>query len=134
MIWGPSTRTVVVDSTKWAAAWRAATDTSYSPERIRLPDGRDSMRTPVTPVPPIAFRRDAIVFVATRGYSGGPTSLAITSIRRCRRTGVVVVQTPDTSRRHGFDYPSRGFATARVPRRVVERAAIVFLDRHREDL
>ena len=127
--WGPYTRTVVVDSTMWAAVWQAATDPAYSPDRVRLPEGRDSIVVDSAPVPPIRFRKDAIVFAATRGVSTGPVRLAITAIRRCRRTGVVVVHTLETGRAPGFDYPSRGFAAARVSRRLVERASVVFVDR-----
>jgi hypothetical protein len=80
-------------------------------------------------LPPLWFGNEAVIFLATEGYSVGPTSLSISSIRRCRRTGVIVVTSTETHSMLGYDSPTRGFAAARIPRRVVEGARVVFVDR-----
>ena len=131
IIYGPHTRTVVTDSVRWPAVWQAAMDPSYSPDTVRLRDGRDSVVAYAAPLPPIEFRRDAIVFTTTKTYRFSPIKLEITSIRRCRRTGVVVVQTLETRPYRGSDYPCRAFLAVRVRRDAVARAPVVFVDRRR---
>lgn len=109
---GPQVRTVVIDSTKWLEVWRATADT--------------------VPPPPVAFGSDALILLATRAYPFGPTSLSVKWIRKCRRSGVIVVASVQT----GFfqlvheTYPSRGMALVRVPRGELESARIVFQEFH----
>lgn len=131
VIHGPHTRVVVTDSAQWPAVWRAATDPSFSPDTIRLRDGRDSAVARAVLTPAIRFGGDAIVFVTTRTHNTSPTTLGITSIRRCRRTGVVVVRVLETRARPGAPIPSRAFAAVRLRRQAVERAPVVFVDRAR---
>jgi hypothetical protein len=109
---GPRVRTVVIDSMKWPEVWRAAADT--------------------VPPPPVTFGNDALILVATRAYPAGPSSLSVKWIRRCKRTGVIVVANVET----GFfsianvAQPSRGMALVRVPRRALDSARVVFRDFH----
>ena len=104
----PRTRAVVVDSATWPAVWHAAADT--------------------VPLPPVAFGDDGLMLVATRGYSMGTSTLDGKWIRRCRRTGVVVVATLENPPHvAGTAVLSRGMSLVRAPRRALEGARVVFL-------
>jgi hypothetical protein len=106
---GPRVRAVIIDSTKWPEAWRAAADT-------------------VGP-PPVTFGTDALILVATRGYPMGRIALTVKWIRRCRRTGVIVVATLQTSPHLiATAHPSRGMSLVRVPRRALDGATVAFRD------
>lgn len=106
---GPRVRAVVIDSTKWPEVWRAAADT--------------------VPMPPVVFGSDALMLLATRGYHFGPSTLIVKWIRRCRRTGTIVVASlQDRVMSGGTDSPSRGMTLVRVPRRELDGARVVFRD------
>ena len=106
---GPPTRAVVMDSTKWPEVWRAAADT--------------------VPVPPVSFGTDALMLLATRIYPMGPTFLTVKWVRRCRRTGVIVVASQQNPPHLlGTTVLSRGMALVRVPRRELNGARVVFRD------
>jgi hypothetical protein len=107
--WGPRVRAVVIDSTKWPEVWRAAADT--------------------VPPPPVTFGSDALILVATHGHSKGPSTLAVKWIRRCRRTGDIVVATLENPPQLvGTAYPTRGMSLVRVPRRALDGAIVAFRD------
>jgi len=125
VVWGPATRVLVTDSAAWPAVWKRATDPSWSPDTIWLPDGRDSIYTGRVSVPPLRFGLDRILLLTTKVVKG-PISLRISSIRRCRGSGTVVVTTVED--RSGFfvDMPGRAILAARVPRRSLENATVAF--------
>lgn len=107
---GPRMLTVISDSTMWPAVWHAAVDS-------------------VTTAP-VAFGNAELVFIATQTRHNGPTEFRVTSIRRCRRTGVIVVTTSET-RPSGvvIQLPDRALDLVRVPGRVLAGGPILF-DQH----
>jgi hypothetical protein len=109
---GPQMLAVIADSAMWPAIWRAAVD---------------SVKTP-----PVAFGDAVLVLAATKRYPTGPTELRVTSIRQCRRTGVVVVSTMETGPNvMGISMASRGFDLVRVPGRVLAEGVVMFDQRVR---
>lgn len=125
VIWGPRTRAVVNDSAQWVDVWHTATDIANSPERDHANLATDTVR-----VPAIHFKNDVVVFATTKGVGSGPANLAISSIRRCRKSGVIVVTTLQRGSRAHHDYPSRAFVAVRVPKQVLGGARVVFVDRY----
>ncbi|MCY7379014.1 MAG: hypothetical protein LH467_06705 [Gemmatimonadaceae bacterium] len=87
---------VLTDSTQWPAVWRAA----VAP--LVVPSGWTGDST--IPVPPVSFGGGTLVLVATRTVGIGPMRLRVTSIRQCRRTGIIVVTSTQTG--PGFIQPS----------------------------
>ena len=107
---GPRMLTVISDSTMWPAVWHAAVDS-------------------VTTAP-VAFGNAVLVLAATPTYRFGPTEFHITSIRRCRRTGVVVVTTDETRPRGAMiPLPSRRLDLVRVPGQLLADNPVLF-DQH----
>ena len=107
---GPRILTVITDSTKWPAVWHAAVDS-------------------VTTAP-VAFGNAVLVLVATQTYHNGPTEFRVTSIRQCRRTGVVVVTTHETRPRGPvIQLIDRGLDLVRVPGRLLAGRPVLF-DQH----
>ena len=110
LVRGPRILTVISDSTMWPAVWHAAVDS-------------------VTTAP-VAFGNAELVFIATQTHHSGPTEFRVTSIRRCRRTGVIVVTTSETHPRGvAIQLPDRGLDLVRVPGRVLAGGPILF-DQH----
>jgi hypothetical protein len=105
---GPRAREVVRDSAQWPVVWRRLVD------RV--------------PVYPVAFGDDAIIFVATQTYGGGPTLLRVAGLRRCRATGRVVAAIQELNPR-GFphDVPTRGLAAVRVRRSLLGDGLVSFV-------
>lgn len=124
VIWGPRTRAVVNDSAQWVDVWHTATDIANNPERDHANLATDTVR-----VPPVDFGRGVLIFAATQGFGSGPTHLEITSVRRCRASGTIVVTALQRIRQFGYDYPSRGFAAVQVPQRFLKDGRVVFFDR-----
>lgn len=107
---GPRMLTVISDSTMWPAVWHAAVDS-------------------VTTAP-VAFGNAVLVLAATPTYRFGPTEFHITSIRQCRRTGVVVVTTHETRPRGAvIQLLDRGLALVRVPGQLLADNPVLF-DQH----
>ena len=107
---GPRILTVISDSTMWPSVWHAAVDS-------------------VTTAP-VAFGNAVLVLAATPTYRFGPTEFHITSIRQCRRTGVVVVTTHETRPRGAvIDLLSRRLELVRVPGRLLAERPVLF-DQH----
>ncbi len=116
LLLGPRLLVVLNDSTQWPAVWRAAVAPSAWT--------RDTI-----PVPTVAFGKGALVLVATRTYGWGRVRLRVTSIRQCRRSGIVVVTaTQTTPRGAGEAVRSRGFDVVRVPNRQLDDP-VIFEDR-----
>ena len=107
---GPRILTVITDSTKWPAVWHAAVDS-------------------VTTAP-VTFGNAVLVLAATPTYRFGPTEFHITSIRQCRRTGVIVVTTHETRPRGAVtELLSRGLDLVRVPGQLLADNPVLF-DQH----
>ena len=107
---GPRMLTVISDSTKWPAVWHAAVDS-------------------VTTAP-VTFGNAVLVLAATPTYRFGPTEFHITSIRQCRRTGVIVVTTHETRPRGAVtELLSRGLDLVRVPGQLLADNPVLF-DQH----
>lgn len=114
LLLGPRMLVVVSDSTRWPAVWRAAVGDSI-------------------PVPPVAFGKAVLVLVATRTEGMGRIRLKITSIRECRRTGVVVVSTMQSELSVGIAVMTRGITAVRVPGRELATNVVLFEDQFRYD-
>ena len=106
---GPRIFAVIEDPTTWPAVWHVAAND----------------RKPL----PVSFDGGVLVLAATTTYGHGPTDLRITSIRRCRRTGVTVVFTIETRPNSAIPmaamFPSRGIDLVHVPS--THRLAVVLL-------
>lgn len=125
---GPRMLVVVTDSTHWPAAWNAAVATLVVPSEWK----GDSL----VPVPRVAFGNDVIVLVGTRTYGMGSTYLRVTSIRECRRSGVVVVTTTQTgpgSNGVGTAMRSRGLDVVRARGRRLATSDVVFEHRYQSE-
>jgi hypothetical protein len=107
---GPRIFAVIEDPTTWPAVWHIAAND----------------RQPL----PVSFDGGVLVLAATTTYGHGPTDLRITSIRRCRRTGVSVVFTIETRPNSAIPmaamFPSRGIDLVRVPS--TQRLGVVLLN------
>ena len=112
LVRGPRMLTVISDSTMWPAVWHAAVDS-------------------VTTAP-VAFGNAVLVLAATPTYGFGPTEFRVTSIRQCRRTGVVVVTTHETRPRGAvIQLHDRGLDLVRVPGQLLADNPVLFAQHFR---
>ncbi|MCY7300170.1 MAG: hypothetical protein LH616_13270 [Ilumatobacteraceae bacterium] len=101
---------VIGDSSMWPAVWHAAVD---------------SVKTP-----PVSFGNAVLLLATTQPFPAGPVELRISSIRQCRRTGVIVVSTIETRPSIAAVMMwSRGFDLVRVPGRELLHSSVVYQQR-----
>jgi hypothetical protein len=104
----PRTRTIVRDSSEWHATWRMVADT--------------------VPPPEVHFGDDGLILVATRGQLSGPKAIIVTSVRRCRSTGALVVTSVERQFGIRTEAPARGMSMVRVARHELMHGEVLFRD------